>query len=67
MFTGDLATYVTHVAVCVVWGCVALYALVCGVQALWRRRKARAQARRIAAEISTTVAAIHDRATEPTD
>lgn len=58
-------TLAMYVAACVVWGCVALYALICGVHALWRRRTARAQARRVAAEIAATVAAIN--ATTPFD
>lgn len=57
----DLLTYSMYVAACVVWSCVALYALICGIHASWRRHRARAQARRIVAEIADTAAAIQAR------
>ncbi len=56
-----LLTYGVYVATCAVWSCAALYALICGIHALWRRHRARAQARRTAAEIANTVAAIQAR------
>lgn len=56
-----LLTCGMYVAACAVWSCVALYALTCGIHALWRRHRARAQARRIAAEIADTVATIQAR------
>lgn len=55
------AEAVQVVAVCVVWACVALYAIACGLKAAWRRRAARQQARRVAAELANSVAAIQRR------
>lgn len=55
------------VVVCVVWACVALYAIACGVAAAWRHREARQQARRVAAELANSVAAIQRRLADEHD
>lgn len=56
-----LAEAIQVVVVCVVWACVALYAIACGLAAAWRHRGARQQARRVAAELANSVAAIQRR------
>lgn len=62
-----LAEAIQVVVVCVVWACVALYAIACGLAAAWRHRKARQQARRAAAELANSVAAIQRRLADEHD
>lgn len=58
-----LAEAIQVVVVCVVWACVALYAIACGLAAAWRHR----EARRVAAELANSVAAIQRRVAEEHD